>query len=77
MNTRRRFMAMLTGLFAVKATTTLGAAGPECSTIACVPATIEPDTQYLILTEEITMAEFIRRYPVKVDWDKVECRIIE
>lgn len=73
---RRRFLAMLTGLFALKATTTLSAAGRDCSTIACVPATIEPDTPYLILTEEITMAELMRRYPIKIDWDKVEGRII-
>ncbi len=35
---RRSFLAAIAAFFALKPTTTLVAAGPECSTVAAVPA---------------------------------------
>lgn len=65
---RRSFIAALfaplLARFVPKPTTTLSAAGEDApTTIECIPISIDPDTTYLFLTQEITMEQLTRRYP--------------
>jgi len=61
--TRRALLSFL-AYFRPRPTTTLSAAPLDSPTVITVsPAAIGRDTPFLILTEEISIAELTRRYP--------------
>ncbi len=62
---RRSFFGIVAGLFAGGATTTLSAAPLDAVTtitVSDVPIALDPNTPFVILTEELSLKEFEARY---------------